>query len=144
MRSTRIETLTLQKFVDAFRFCFLASSDANSQPHVVPVCFVVQGENAYITIDDKPKRRGKPLKRISNILHNPRVALVVDHYEEDWSKLGWVMFSGHADILNMGPEHDCAQELLQIRYPQMQLMDLHKHPVIAVRIDKVSSWGAVK
>ncbi len=136
--------MTLKQFVDGCRVGYLATSDTDSQPHVVPVCFVVQGENAYITIDDKPKRRGKPLKRIRNILHNPRVALVVDHYEEEWSKLGWVMFRGHAEILNEGAEHDCAQELLRIRYPQMQLMELHEHPVIAVRIDKVSSWGAAK
>lgn len=123
---------------------YLATSNLESQPHVVPVCFVVRDQNAYITIDDKPKRHDKPLKRLRNIIQNPRVALVVDHYEEEWSKLGWVMFRGYAEILTMGSEHDLAQELLQARYSQMKPMDLNRHPVIAVRINKISSWGAVE
>ena len=70
------------------------------------------GETVYITIDEKPKRRDVPLKRVRNILENPRFSFVVDRWDEDWSRLGWVMLRGAAEILDSGAEHDRAQALL--------------------------------
>ena len=64
--------------------------------------------SAYI----EPKRRsGAPLKRLRNIAENPAVAIVADHYDEDWTRLGWVMLQGRADILSVGAEHARAQSL---------------------------------
>jgi PPOX class probable F420-dependent enzyme len=76
-----------------------------------------------------------------NIAENPRVALVVDRWDEDWRRLGWVMLRGRADILAEGPEHDRAQALLRARYPQYAGMDLAPLPVIALRVARVTSWG---
>src|SRR5262249_8183958 len=96
----------------------------------------------YITIDQKPKRGpATALKRLRNIAENPAVALVVDHYDEDWTRLGWVMLQGLAQVLNDGPEHDAAQALLRSRYPQLAAMDIVSLPVIAVRLDRATSWG---
>lgn len=129
-------------FVAARRVAHLATADAQGRPHVVPVCFVVEGSTAYVTIDDKPKRASaKPLKRLRNIAENPAVALLCDRYAEDWSRLGWVMLRGRAEILGQGAEHDAAQDLLRRRYAQLAAMDLARHPVIAVRIERVTSWG---
>ena len=90
-------------FVEQIRVARLATADESGMPHVVPVCFNCTGNNIYITIDEKPKVTGtKPLKRIRNIEINPKVSLVLDRYEEDWSRLAWVLISGHADILNGG------------------------------------------
>lgn len=73
----------------------------------MPVCFVLTGDNIYITIDDKPKRRpGAALKRLRNISENPSVALIADHYDDaDWSRLGWVMVRGLGAVLVAGAEH---------------------------------------
>ena len=132
-----------RRFLEARRVAHLATADAAGRPHVVPVCFAVAGDTVYITIDDKPKRvAGSALKRIRNIVENPAVALVADRYDDDdWSRLGWLMVRGPAELLHRGPEHAEAQALLRGRYPQMETMALEQHPVIAIRIDRVVSWG---
>ena len=83
----------------------------------------------------------RALKRLRNIAENPIAAFVVDRWDEDWSRLGWVMLRGPAEILADGTEHDRAQALLRSRYPQYQGMELAGLPVIAMRIARVTSWG---
>ncbi len=135
-------TADARDFLAACRLGHLATADAGGSPHVVPVCFALLETSAYVTIDDKPKRRDRPLKRLRNIAENPSVALVADHYDDnDWSKLGWVMLRGRAEVLADGTEHAAAQAALRSRYPQMRTMDLEAHPVIAIRIERVASWG---
>jgi PPOX class probable F420-dependent enzyme len=131
-----------RSFFEQRRVAHLATADARAVPHVVPVCFALSAETLYITIDEKPKRSlATELKRLRNIAENPAVAVVVDHYDEDWTRLGWVMLHGHAQILQEGPEHDQAQALLKSRYPQLDAMEIAQLPVIAVRIDRATSWG---
>ena len=130
-----------RRFLDNRRVAHLATADAAGAPHVIPVCFAVHEADVYIAIDEKPKRRDRPLKRLRNIAENPAVALVADHYDEDWSRLGWVLLRGRAEILGEGPEHTAAQELLRARYPQLRAMRLAELPVIAIRIERSSSWG---
>jgi len=130
------------KYLAHRRIAHLATADRGAVPHVVPVCFAVNGDTLYITIDQKAKRRSSTeLKRLRNIAENPAVAVVVDHYDEDWARLGWVMLHGHADILVDGLEHDEAQNFLRLRYPQLQAMQIAQLPVIAVRVERASSWG---
>jgi PPOX class probable F420-dependent enzyme len=131
-----------RKFLAERRVAYLATADRRAVPHVVPVCFAVAEESLYITIDDKPKRvTGRALKRLRNIAENPAVAVVVDRYDEDWNRLGWVMLRGRAEILSDGTEHDAAQARLRARYPQLKAMRIARHPVIAVRIERTTSWG---
>src|SRR5262245_43441982 len=130
-----------QQFLAHRRIAHLATADAGAVPHVVPVCFALSGATLYITIDEKPKRPGATLKRLRNIRENPAVAGVVDRYDEDWTKLGWVMLRGRAEILNHGPEHDDAQARLRARYPQLSAMRIEALPVIALRIERTVSWG---
>ena len=131
-------------FLDGRRVGRLATADAGGRPHVVPACFALGARGVYITVDEKPKRKAaRPLKRIRNILENPSVALVVDRYDEDWSRLGWVMVRGSAEILENGDEHDRAQALLRDRYPQYRRMALESLPVIAIRAERVISWGTL-
>ena len=129
-------------FLNNHRVARFATADLGGQPHVVPICYAVSNDTAYFTIDEKPKRSTyKPLKRIRNLQHNPRVALVVDRYDEDWTRLGWVMIQGEATVLNSGKEHGKAQRLLTARYPQLDEMQIGELPVIAIRIKHVVSWG---
>ena len=129
------------RFLASCRVGHLATADARAAPHLVPVCFVVSEGALYITIDQKPKGDPRALKRLKNIIENPAVAFVADRYDEDWTRLGWVMLRGPAEILGDGVEHDRAQALLRSRYPQYRGMELDGLPVIAIRIERVTSWG---
>ncbi len=131
-----------RSFLLTQRVGHLATADSQAVPHVVPVCFTISQNALYITIDEKPKRvAGAALKRVRNIERNPMVAIVVDRYDEDWTRLGWMMLRGRAEILHAGAEHDHAQELLRSRYRQMAAMQIAEQPVIAVRVETVTSWG---
>ncbi len=132
-----------RQFVNSQRVGHLATADAGGVPHVIPVCYALAGANLYITIDDKPKRQqDRPLKRLRNIEVNPFVTFVVDRYDDhDWSRLCWVMLRGQAEILHDGGEHTEAQRLLQTRYAQLNEMAIEKYPVIAIRIERTTSWG---
>jgi PPOX class probable F420-dependent enzyme len=130
-----------RRFLAQQRVAHLATADRRAVPHVVPVCFAVSGETLYMTIDEKPKRSATALKRLKNIAENPAVAVIVDRYDEDWARLGWVMLRGRAEILREGQEHRDAQALLRSRYPQLAAMQIATYPVIAVRIERTRSWG---
>jgi PPOX class probable F420-dependent enzyme len=129
------------RFLASRRVGHLATADAAAIPHLMPVCFVVSESALYITIDQKPKGDPRALKRLKNIIENPVAAFVADRWDEDWARLGWVMLRGPAEILADGAEHDRAQSLLRSRYRQYQEMELAGLPVIAMRIERVTSWG---
>src|SRR3990172_7594427 len=102
------------RFVQRQRVAHLATADANGRPHVVPVCFAYLEGRFCIAIDEKPKRTRR-LKRLRNIAENPSVALVFDRYDDDWSRLGWVMVQGTASVIASGPEHDRAVAAFCVR-----------------------------
>jgi PPOX class probable F420-dependent enzyme len=128
-----------EEFVQRQRLAHLATSDADGQPHVLPVCFARVDTCFYIAIDDKPKRSSR-LKRLRNIEENAQVALVFDRYDEDWSRLGWVMVQGSASIIEGGPERERAVAALRGRYQQYRSMALDG-PVIGITAEKAMSWG---
>jgi PPOX class probable F420-dependent enzyme len=131
-----------RRFAAHHRVAHLATADIRAVPHVMPVCFALLRETLYFSVDQKPKRSpATALKRLRNIAANPAVAIVIDHYEDDWGRLGWVLLRGRAEILEAGPEHRNAQELLRARYPQLKAMQIEHLPVIAVRIERSTSWG---
>src|SRR6516162_8891789 len=129
------------RFLANSRVGHLATADVRASPHLVPVCFVVSDGTLYITIDQKPKGDFRGLRRLRNIIENPVAAFVADRWDEDWTRLGWVMLRGPAEILADGAEHDRAQVLLRARYLQYRTMALADLPVIAIRIARVTSWG---
>lgn len=130
------------RFLRAGRVGHLATASAGAAPHIVPVCYAPYPASVYITIDAKPKRKEPAgLKRVRNLLENPRAAFSVDHYDDDWSRLGFVLVHGRGDVLREGTEHDDAQSALKMRYPQLVPMDIAPLPVIAIRIERVTAWG---
>ena len=131
-------------FLAAQRVARLATADAAGRPHVVPICYALVQGKVYFTIDEKPKKKPTALKRLANLRANPFAALVVDRWDEDWSRLGWVMVRGPAEILESGPEHDQAQAALRQRYPQLAAMRIDGLPVVAVHIEHASSWGCLE
>ena len=128
-------------FCERSRVARLATADAKGVPHLVPVCYAIIEDSLYITIDEKPKRTDIILKRVRNIMENPEIAVTVDRWDEDWSRLAWVMLRGRAEILADGDEHDRAQSRLRARYAQYLKMDIAPLPVIALRIARATSWG---
>jgi PPOX class probable F420-dependent enzyme len=129
-------------FLAARRVGHLATADRDGAPHVVPVCFAVADGTLYIAIDEKPKRRpGAALKRLANIAENPAACFIADRYDEDWTRLAWVMLRGRAEVLAAGPEHGEAQALLGARYPQLAAMAIVDLPVIALRVERATGWG---
>ena len=78
----------------------LATADANGVPHLIPVCYALMDGMIYSVLDQKPKRTALTrLRRVRNMLVNPQVSLVVDHYEEHWEHLWYILISGHAELL---------------------------------------------
>ncbi len=127
------------------RIARLATADGAGEPHVVPVCFAYSPGAIYIALDEKPKDVPPArLKRVRNILENPSVALVADRYAEDWSLLAFVMVRGRAELLEPGAEEQAAAvRLLRGKYHQYEGMRIEENPVIAIRSERVASWGAL-
>ena len=132
-------------FLDMQRAGRLATVGRDGLPHVVPVCYACDGHALFIALDQKPKRVApERLKRVRNILENSAVALVVDHYDDDWSRLAYVMIQGTAELLQPAAvEHARSLELLRARYPQYRAMALEVAPVIMIRPSKIVAWGAL-
>ena len=127
------------------RVARLATADAEGKPHAVPVCFAHAPGVVYIALDEKPKDVPPDrLKRVRNILENPRVTLVADHYAEDWNLLAFVMVRGRAGLVEPGAgEHATAVRLLRGKYHQYEKMKIERNPVIAIKAEKAASWGAL-
>ena len=120
--------------VAAARVARLATVGRDGRPHVVPICFVLDGETLYTAVDEKPKRTRR-LKRLENIEANPHVEVLIDHYEDDWSKLWWVRLRGTARIV----EDPRAVDLLVAKYPQYAERR-PEGPVIAIDVEERSEW----
>jgi PPOX class probable F420-dependent enzyme len=122
------------------RVARLATTDADGRPHLVPIVFAVDGDTLYTAVDRKPKRSGR-LRRIENARARPDVTVLVDHYEDDWSRLWWIRLRGRARVLDGGDEHDRALGLLTEKYPQYR-DEPPTGPVLALDIAEVRSWSA--
>jgi coenzyme F420-0:L-glutamate ligase / coenzyme F420-1:gamma-L-glutamate ligase len=131
-------------FIQRQRVGRFATADQDGRPHIVPVCYACDGAALYIALDTKPKRvEPQRLKRVRNLLANPQVALLVDHYSDDWSELAFVLIRGTAELVPPeATEHRVAIELLRDRYPQYREMPIQEQPVIAIRPTAVTAWGA--
>jgi len=120
------------------RVARLATADAAGRPHIVPVTFAVDGDIVYSAVDAKPKR-GTALKRLANVAANPAVALLVDHYADDWNKLWWVRAEGTGRLVDPeDPEGRRAVLLLADRYPGFAA----RGAVLAVDVYRWSGWAA--
>ena len=108
----------------------LATADAKGVPHVIPVCYALMDGMIYSVLDQKPKRASLTrLRRVRNILANPQVSLVVDHYEESWKRLWYILISGPAELLEEGAERPAAIQVLRQKYAQYRLMNIDPNPV---------------
>jgi PPOX class probable F420-dependent enzyme len=126
----------------AARVARLATVGADGRPHLVPVVFAVDGDSLYTAIDDLKPKATLRLRRLRNIAAHPAVALLADHYEDDWSALWWVRADGIARTLDPDdPEAARARTLLAARYEQYAAAP-PPGPVIAVAVERWTGWAA--
>jgi PPOX class probable F420-dependent enzyme len=134
----------VQAFLARARRAHLATAGADGAPHVVPVCFaVLDRQTLAFAIDDKPKAPGRTLRRLANLRANPRFALVVDRWDEDWSRLAYVLVSGRGATIDDPARRGIAVAALRARYPQYVAMNLDgaRHAVIELAVERVHVWG---
>ena len=143
MTNRSILTETEIAFTNTQRVARLATADVDGHPHIVPVCYAYDGTHFYIPLDEKPKRVDESkLRRVRNILARHEASLLIDQYDDDWSRLGYVLVHGQAGLIQPDdPRHAQALVLLRERYVQYRSMELEKHAVINITPDSVTSWG---
>ena len=122
------------------RVARLATVGVDGRPHLVPLCFALEGDVLYSAVDEKPKR-SKRLKRLENIRANPAVTVLVDHYDENWTRLWWVRMDGTARVLDEGPERDRGLALLREKYEQYRA-EPPTGVVIAVHVERWRGWSS--
>jgi PPOX class probable F420-dependent enzyme len=118
----------------------LATIRPDGSPHLVPVCFVLHGDVVYSAVDHKPKRTTR-LRRLENVRAEPRCALLVDRYDEDWSRLWWVRLDARAGVVEDAAERDHALGLLAAKYQQYRAQP-PSGPVLALRVERWAGWSA--
>jgi len=126
----------------AARVARLATIDPDGRPHLAPIVFVLDGDTLYTAVDAKPKRSRK-LRRIENARDRPDVVVLVDQYEDDWTRLWWVRLRGRARVLDNGPEANRALRLLDEKYEQYRCQRPGT-PVLAVDIAEWRAWDATR
>lgn len=136
-----------RRFLEAQRRAILVTIAPDGRARPVPICFVLAKDGAvlYTPLDDKPKATDDllALARVRDIAADPRVAILVDHWDEDWTRLGWLRLEGHAVLLDPGAEHTAAVAALRETYPQYATHQLDARPLIRIEIGRVAAWGAL-
>ena len=134
----------LRRRIARARVGHLATSDG-TRPSVVPVCFVLLGDTLYQAIDAKPKSvRAGQLRRVRNVQANPKAAILIDHYVEDWRRLWWVLLQGRARLLATGSEQERAIKSLRRKYVQYRTTTplTSNALVIALDVARLRHWRA--
>ena len=137
----------VQKRLKHARLARLATLDAKSRPHIVPVCFAYDGKFFYTAVDQKPKRvAGERLTRVRNIQAVPSVALLIDEYEEDWTQLWYILIRGKAKLIPKSAHQERAGAIRKLRakykqYDRGMLAD--DAPIIRITPERTTSWGKI-
>ena len=129
----------------ASRRAVLATIGPGGRPRLVPVCYVVDPDRPVVfsPLDEKPKRSDDPLAlaRVRDIAADPRVTLLADRWDEDWTRLAWLRLEGLAGLFHSSdPAHAAVVAALRARYPQYERQRLEDRPMIKVVVDRVVRW----
>jgi PPOX class probable F420-dependent enzyme len=116
----------------------LGTIDAQGRPHLVPFSFALVGDVVYTAVDSKPKTKRR-LQRVANIERDPRATLLVDHYEEDWTKVWWCVIRGLGHVVHEGAEFDRAVTALVEKYEQYRGQP-PAGPVVVLEIEEWRGW----
>ena len=131
--------------LESARHGYLSTASADADPHLQPVVFEIVGDCVYIAIDEKPKTTLR-LRRLTNIESNPRFALLVDRYDDDWSRLWWVLLRGPAEVLwpSQWDQQEAADVIAALRrkYAQYDSMSLEERPLLKLVPERITRWSA--
>jgi len=128
----------MRRRVSEARVARLATVRPDGLPHIVPCCFAIDGDMVYSVVDAKPKST-LALRRLENVRLTPSVALLIDHYSEDWTTLWWIRLDGKAIIVESGAVREQALERLREKYEQY-VRQPTPGPVIAINVDSWRAW----
>lgn len=138
---------SIRRILSEARVARLATSDAKSRPHLVPICFAYDGKVFYTAIDQKPKRVSPDrLVRLQNIRAVAHVALLIDEYDEDWTQLWYILIRGKAKLIPKAAHAERARAIrkLKAKYPQYgQGMLAGDAPIIRITPERTTSWGKI-
>lgn len=148
MPSEPVLSSAQRTFLGSARRAVLATLASDGRPRLVPVCFVVDAALpiVYSAIDDKPKRSEDPttLARVRDILADPRVTLLVDRWDEDWTRLAWLRGTGQAAVMAPAAndeERASVLAALRAKYRQYETHRLESRPIIRITVERVTDWG---
>jgi len=116
----------------------LATVTASGLPHIVPCCFVLDGDTVFSAVDHKPKSTFE-LVRLDNLRSTEVASLLVDHYEEDWATLWWVRIDGRGRVAEAGEERERALGLLAAKYEQYRAR-IPAGPVVVIEVTTWRAW----
>lgn len=137
-----ILTVEQERYVRCARVARLATADERGRPHIVPICFAYEQGIFHTAIDLKPKASPPSrLRRVRNISQNPRVALLIDHYEEEWNNLSYVLVRATASVVENGEERRRAVRALRAKYEQYRTLLGDDALVIRLMPVRVSAWS---
>ena len=109
---------------------------------MIPICYAFEGSHIYSALDLKPKSvASRRLKRVKNVMANPRVAVVIDDYSEDWNALAYVLVHGVAEVVEDAEEQAYAEHLLRRKYRQYTEFLAPGCTVLKITVERVSGWG---
>jgi PPOX class probable F420-dependent enzyme len=128
------------------RVARLSTVDSKMRPHIVPICFVYDRGVFYSAIDEKPKSvAAERLARVRNIAARPQVALLIDKYDEDWTRLWFVLIRGRAKLMPSSARRDRARAIAQLREKYRQYSKtMLRDETILIRIvpKRITFWGS--
>jgi PPOX class probable F420-dependent enzyme len=137
-------------FLVAARRAILATIDRAGRPRLVPVCFIVEAVaderlRLLTPLDDKPKSTDdkRILARVRDIATRPAVSVLVERWAEDWTRLAWLRLFGEATVLEPAAVRSDAVARLRSKYPQYATHDLESSPMVAIDVERATSWGAL-
>jgi PPOX class probable F420-dependent enzyme len=139
-----------RSFLEAARRAVLATIAPDGRPRPVPICFVLDPERPvlYTPLDEKPKSvaDSMQLARVRDVLADPRVSVLADRWDEDWSRLAWFRCEGVASLVEAeasAADRTAVIAALREKYSQYAAHDLEARPIIRVTIERATSWGAL-
>lgn len=140
MRATSLSELPdwATELLDTTPVAHLGLLDEQGYPRVQPITFVRVDDELWTAIDDKPKSRTPA--RIRRLENDPRAAITVDVYDDDWSRLAWVQAIGTMAVLAIDG-YDEIIERLKDRYPIYRGMSPNG-PLLCLRPETVVWWRA--
>jgi len=148
--SAAVVSAAQRRFIEVARRAVLVTIMPDGRPRPIPICFSLDpaGPVLYTPLDDKPKRSSDPLAlaRVRDIEADSRVTVLVDRWDEDWTRLAWLRAEGLATIMAPGTPDDphwreAVIAALRVRYPQYAAHKLETRPLIRVEFERVTSWG---